>query len=221
MHFEIGRQRQREVTANSCKIFDWKKGDKMKRNSPVFGLFAIVVFLLWPLGKLSITGNAHAQESTRPVLPTPEMHRLAEFYVGTWDYTESYPKSASNSEGEKNTGVYTSELGPGGNSLVNRFHSRGPAGDFEGMLVMTWDPNEKAYKEYVFGNEFTGAIIETGQWEGDMLVYRGELSARRMKLALRNATKLTAPGKIVSEQFSGANGSPEALLVRVEAIKRP
>ena len=193
----------------------------MKRTSPLFGLFAIVVFLLWPLGKLSITGNAHAQEKTSPVLPTPEMQRLAKFYVGTWDYTETYPKSAFHPEGGQNTGVYTSELGPGGNSLVNRFHSRGPAGDSEGMLVMTWDPKEKAYKEYVFGGAFTGAIIETGQWEGDMLVYRAEFSAGGMKLTLRNATKLTALGKIVSEQFSSANGSPEALLVRVEATKRP
>jgi hypothetical protein len=193
----------------------------MKRNSLLICLFAMAGLLLWPLGRLSSTGNAHAQEKARPVLPTPEMERLAKFYAGTWDYTESYPKTASNSEGEKNTGVYTSELGPGGNSLVNRFHSRGPAGDFEGMLVMTWDPNEKAYKGYIFGNDFTGALIETGQWEGDILVYRSELSARGVKLALRNATRVIGPGKIVSEQFSSANSSPEALVVRVEATKRP
>lgn len=187
----------------------------MRRTSPLFGWLAIVVFLFWPPGRLSVTGNAHAQEKTAAALPTPEMHRLAKLYVGTWDYTETYPK------GGQNTGVYTSELGPGGNSLVNRFHSHGPVGDFEGMLVMTWDAKEKAYKEYVFGNEFSGALIETGQWEGDTLVYRGELSADGMKLVLRNATKLAAPGKIVSEQFSSANGAPETLFVRVEATKRP
>ncbi len=38
------------------------------------------------------------------------------FYLGEWDYTETYPK------GGKNTGVYTSKLGPGGNSLINTFH---------------------------------------------------------------------------------------------------
>jgi hypothetical protein len=42
-----------------------------------------------------------------------------------------------------------------------------------------------------------------------------------MKMALRNATRLTAPGKIVSEEFSSANGAAEALMVRVEASKRP
>jgi hypothetical protein len=89
------------------------------------------------------------------------------------------------------------------------------------MLVMTWDPKEKVYKAYVFGSDFPGAIVETGQWEGDMLVYRGEFAAGAMKMALRNATRLTAPGKIVSEEFSSANGAAEALMVRVEASKRP
>jgi hypothetical protein len=39
-------------------------------------------------------------------------------------------------------------------------------GDFEGLLILTWDANEKAYKAYAFGNEFPGAIVETGQFEG-------------------------------------------------------
>ena len=48
----------------------------------------------------------------------PEMDRL-KFYLGEWDYTETYPKSASFPNGGKNTGLYTSKLGPGGNSLIN------------------------------------------------------------------------------------------------------
>jgi hypothetical protein len=64
-----------------------------------------------------------AQEQKRPSLPLPEMQRLSKLYVGRWEYTETYPKS-----GAANTGVYTSELGPGGNSIFNHFHSKGPAG---------------------------------------------------------------------------------------------
>ena len=117
--------------------------------------------------------------------------------------------------------MYSSELGPGGNSLINKFHSRGPVGDFEGVLVMTWDTKEKAYKSYTFGNDFPGAVIENGQWEGDSLVYRGDFSEGTMKYALRNTTKLTAPGKLVSQEYSSTNGAAETLLVTVEATKRP
>ena len=149
------------------------------------------------------------------------MQRLAKFYVGTWDYTETYPKSSFAPNGGKNTGVYLSELGPGGNSLINKFHSRGPVGDFEGMLVMTWDPKEKTYKSYIFGNDYPGALVETGQWDGDTLVYRGEFSMGEMKFALRNTARMAASGKMVAEEYSSTNGAAEALLVTVEATKRP
>jgi uncharacterized protein DUF1579 len=148
-----------------------------------------------------------------------EMERL-KFYLGEWDYTETYPKSAFAPNGGKNTGVYTSKLGPGGNSLINTFHSQGPVGDFEGLLIMSWDAKEKAYKAYVFGNDFPGAVVETGQFEGDALVFRSEFSAGGATMKLRNVTRVTAPGKLENEEYMGMKDAPETLLVRVEAKKR-
>lgn len=145
--------------------------------------------------------------------PAPQMERL-KFYLGEWDYTETYAKGA------KNSGVYTSKLGPGGNSLINGFHSQGPVGDSEGLLVMTWDAKEDAYKAYAFGNDFPGALVETGQFEGDALVFRSEISAGGSTLKLRNVTRLVSPGKIVSEQYVTARDAPEALFVSVEAKRR-
>lgn len=136
------------------------------------------------------------------------------FYLGEWNYTGTYPN------GKQNTGVYTSKLGPGGNSLINTFHSQGPVGDFEGLLVITWDPKEKAYKAYVFGNDFPGAVIQTGAFEGDTLVFRSEFTAQGATMKLRNTTRVTEPGKIVSEQYVIVKDTPEKLLVRVEAKKR-
>lgn len=159
-----------------------------------------------------------------PAAPTAkpgaaEMERL-KFYLGEWDYTETYPKSAFAPNGGMNTGVYHSKLGPGGNSLINMFHSQGPVGDFEGLLVMTWDAREKAYKAYVFGNGFPGAIVETGQFEGDALVYRLEFPVEGGVVKLRNVTRVTGPGTLVSEEYSAMNDAPETLLVRVDAKKR-
>jgi len=148
-----------------------------------------------------------------------EMERL-KFYLGEWDYTETYPKSASFPNGGKNAGVYTSKLGPGGNSLINTFHSQGPVGDFEGLLVMTWDAREKAYKAYVFGDGFPGALVETGQFEGDALVYRSEVPVEGGTLKLRSVTRLTGTGTLVSEEFVAMKDAPETLFVRVEAKKR-
>ena len=148
-----------------------------------------------------------------------EMARL-KFYLGEWDYTETYPKSAFSPNGGKNTGVYTSKLGPGGNSLINTFHSQGPIGDFEGLLVMTWDAKEKAYKAYVFGNDFPGAVVQTGQFEGDALVFSFEFSAGPATMKLRNVTRVTAPGKLESDEYMATKDAPEKLLVHVEAKRR-
>jgi hypothetical protein len=116
--------------------------------------------------------------------------------------------------------VYTSKLGPGGNSLINGFHSKGPIGDFEALLVITWDPKEQAYKEYLFGNDIPGAVIQTGQFEGDALVFRTEFSAGGATVKLRNVTRLVSPGRIVSEEYFTAKDAPETLFVSVEAKKR-
>ncbi len=166
--------------------------------------------------------SARQQSSDKSAQSTPktapEMDRL-KFYLGEWDYTETYPKSASYPVGGKNTGLYTSKLGPGGNSLVNGFHSQGPVGDFEGLLVMTWDARENAYKCYVFGNGFPGALVETGQFEGDALVFRSEFSVGGSTLKLRNVTRLVSPGRLVSEEYSAVKDGPEKLFVTVDAKK--
>jgi hypothetical protein len=158
---------------------------------------------------------ANAPQENKPKA-APEMEKL-NFYLGEWDYTETYGKGPNS---PKNAGVYTSKLGPGGNSLINTFHSQGPVGDFEGLLVFTWDPREKAYKLYVFGNNLPGALVETGAFEGDTLVFRSEITAQGATVKLRNTTRVTEPGKIVSEQFVVRKDAPKTLLVHVEAKKR-
>jgi len=182
-------------------------------------LIAVLLFVVAVL-ILMVFHNAVAAQEARPQLPLPEMQKLSKLYVGTWDYTETYPKSPMAPNGGVNTGVYKSELGPGGNSIFNHFHSKGPVGEFDGVLVITWDPKEKAYKAYVFGDSFPTAIVENGQWEDGVLVFRFELSMGGAKIALRNATKWLPDGKISSDEFTSMNGAPESLLVHVDAVKK-
>jgi len=148
------------------------------------------------------------------------MVHLQKFYLGTWDYTETYPKSPFAPEGGVNTGVYKSELGPGGFSLINHFRSQGPVGDFEGLLIMTWEPKEKAYKSYIFGNDFPGAVVEVGNFEGDALVLRGEMTTGGGKISMRNSTRIGEGGKMTSEEFVATGGAAEASVVRVLATRR-
>jgi hypothetical protein len=165
-------------------------------------------------------GSAWKQESgakaPAPQAPAPgraEMDRL-KFYLGEWDYTENY------NDGKVNTGLYTSKLGPGANSLINTFHSQGPMGEYEGVIVYTWDTKENAYKAYLFGNDFPGAVVQTGTWEGNDLVFRSEFSYGGHSMKLRYVTRLTADGKIESEDYVTPEGKPEKLFVKVVATKK-
>src|SRR5277367_2497755 len=183
------------------------------------------VFAVATIVVLGVSGAAfakHQQSAAAKDAPKPgerEMARL-KFYLGEWSYTESYGKTPFYPNGGQNTGVYTSKLGPGGNSLLNSFHSQGPVGDFEGLLIMTWDLKDNAYKAYIFGNDFPGCLVETGQFEGDTLVFRGVFTVGETKIALRNTTRLVAPGKISSSEYLATNGAPESLMVTVEATKK-
>jgi len=139
----------------------WAKRDTanrervMNKKLAAMALFCMLVGLaVFSLEAPARVGGARAQGGG--VKASPEMERLQKMYLGTWDYTETYAKTAMSPDGGSGAGVYTSELGPGGNSILNRFHSKGNAGDYDGMLVMTWDPKEKAYKSFVFGNGFHG-----------------------------------------------------------------
>ncbi|HWY43072.1 MAG TPA: hypothetical protein VNX66_06230 [Candidatus Sulfotelmatobacter sp.] len=178
------------------------------------------IFLLSSIAAIFFARNSGAQEGKPPALPLPEMQKLSRLYAGTWTYTETYPKSPMFPNGGENTGFYTSELGPGGNSIFNHFHSKGPVGEFDGTIVMTWDPKEKLYKAYVFGDSFPSAVVETGQWENDALVYRFELAMGPTKIALRNVTKFLPDGKLTSEEFTSVNGAAETLFVHVAAVKK-
>ena len=62
--------------------------------------------------------------------------------------------------------------------------------------------------------------METGQFEGEALVYRSEFSASGATMKLRNVTRLSSPGTLVSEEYMAMKDAPETLLVRVEAKKK-
>jgi len=59
----------------------------------------------------------------------------------------------------------------------------------------------------------------TGHWATGVF-YRRQSSVESTALKLRNVTRLTAPGKIESEEFIAMKDTPETLPVRVEAKKK-
>jgi len=95
---------------------------------------------------------AAAPKEPRAIAGAAEMERL-KFYLGEWDYTETYPKSAFSPNGGR-TPVCTPASWAGRKFADHSFHSQGPVGDFEGLIVMTWDARKKHTKRTSSEMEF-------------------------------------------------------------------
>jgi hypothetical protein len=139
--------------------------------------------------------DAAIQKAARPE-PGPEMDQL-KFLRGYWHYSSVYEKSSFYPNGGKGSGTYISSDGPGGFSLIVEFQGTTPDGREVGHEVITWDPKEHAYKSYIFGNTAPGCVIETGRWEGNTLIFEGELEINGDKLHLQTAVTATSDDTVM------------------------
>ena len=72
-----------------------------------------------------------------------------------------------------------------------------------------------------FGNDFPGAIVESGSFDGDTLVFRGEMTMGTTKITMRNRAHIDEKGVMTVEEFSAMGAESESLLVRVVASRKP
>ena len=147
-----------------------------------------------------------------------QMEKL-QLLVGTWSYTETYEKTAYMPNGGGGTGTYEARLGPGGYSLIIDFTTHAGFGDEIGHAILTWDPKEKAYKQYVAGNAFPGCAIFTGHWEGDLLIFQGEFEAGGVKTNLKTTYTEWKPKSITILEYYGVGDAPFQLLQTTKATK--
>src|ERR1700681_4631721 len=90
-----------------------KNSSNVRMTAVIFAAL-LLSLLLWAMRQEKAAEKPAVAATVKP--GAAEMERL-KFYLGEWDYTETYPKSASNPNGGKNTGVYTSKLGRVGQAL--------------------------------------------------------------------------------------------------------
>jgi len=147
-----------------------------------------------------------------------EMEKL-QLLVGTWSYTETYEKSAAMPQGGAGTGTYRAQAGPGGYSLILDFTTHlGPIDEI-GHGIITWDPKEKAYKEYIVGNGFPGCVVFTGHWEGEILVFLGEFETGGAKMQLKTTYTEWKPKSITILEYYRVGEAPFQLLQTTKATK--
>ncbi len=59
--------------------------------------------------------------------PSPEMQKLIKMFAGTWTKEGRIEPNEFLPKGGTGTGIETSKAGPGGNSLISDYRSKGPS----------------------------------------------------------------------------------------------
>lgn len=150
--------------------------------------------------KAAAAGNQKEAVAT----PGPEMDQL-KFLRGYWHYVSTYEKSSFHPEGGKGSGSYITTEGPGGFSQIAEFSGTSPDGREVGHEVTTWDPEEHAYKSYVFGNNFPGCIVRTGKWDGNTLIFDADFYFNGVDVHLQSSTTANADGTVTIVEKSATN----------------
>ena len=79
--------------------------------------------------------------------PDPQMTKMIKMMSGTWTVTEKSDPNPMMPKGGTGKGTATMTPGPGGMSLMEKYHSSGMmGGNFSCFGTFWWDPKANAYR---------------------------------------------------------------------------
>ena len=100
--------------------------------------------------------------------PGPEMERVFQTFVGTWQVRETFEVSRSQ-EGKTREGTASYRAGPG-YSLIEDYRSNGSAGMLHFFSILWWDTSAHVYRLLTCANNEGCQMRGTAKWEGKELV---------------------------------------------------
>lgn len=115
-----------------------------------------------------------AQQMMMPMpQAAPEMTKLIKMMAGEWTVTEKAYPGPMMPNGGTGRGTATLTAGPGGMSLMEKYHSSGIMGsDFNGFGTFWWDAKAQVYHGMWCDTMTPGGCDTSGttKWDGDNLV---------------------------------------------------
>ena len=127
-----------------------------------------------------------AAEAAMPMpKPDPQMTKMIKMMAGSWTVAEKSDPNPMMPKGGTGKGTATITPGPGGMSLIEKYHSTGMmGGNFNGMGTFWWDAKANAYRGVWCDTMTPGGCDSSGmtKWEGDNLVgtMEGEMNGQKM-----------------------------------------
>ena len=100
--------------------------------------------------------------------PAPEMQKLYDAFVGSWQVTETFEISAER-QGKAREGTARFRTAPGP-SLIEEYRSTGSAGSLSFLALLWWDPSAHIYRLLTCANNDGCHLRGTARWEDKELV---------------------------------------------------
>lgn len=167
-------------------------------------------------------------DAAGPQQPSPEIKRLSDALIGRWRVSGKILDQQWAPGGAEGSGTDIVRRGPNGFSVISDSQMDfGKMGPLTGHGVMFWDPKRQGYSGF-WCDSWTPICDSTGigKWEGDKLVFNGEMEVEGQTVPLRqtysNFTKSSfdwymesGDGKggwkpAMSLKYTRANGGPSS-----------
>lgn len=164
-----------------------------------------------------------AQGMPKMVKPSPEIQKLIKTFGGAWTATEKVESSEFVPQGGSGTGTDIVKAGPGGNSLVSDYYSKGPMGSFTGHGIIYWDPKRKVYSS-VWCDSMSPEGCEvgaSGKWEGNDLVFDAESEMMGKKFRSKQVYTDIQPDSYTFYIDSSADGGPMKRFLTINYTRKP
>lgn len=135
--------------------------------------------------------------------PAPEMTKLIKMMSGSWTISEKHDPNPMMPNGGTGKGTATLTPGPGGMSMMEKYHSIGAMGSFNGFGTFWWDPKAQLYRGVWCDNMTPGGCDTSGttKWDGDKLV--GTMQSE-------------TDGKMMMSRFTYSDWKPNSFVMKME-----
>ena len=170
--------------------------------------------------KKSAAKKAPAAGAPAMPKPAPEMKDLMAM-VGKWNTEETMEQTPFLPAGTS-TGTNTVRRGPGGFTVLMDQQSKMANGAFIGHGVLTWDPNEKAYKMVWMDSMSPGVTMSTGHKEGDNMVFTSSVEMMGKKIAMKDVISDRTPTSYtLTSYYNDGSGEKKAMAIKFTKQEPP
>ncbi len=140
---------------------------------------------------------------------SPEMQKLIKLFAGIWSKVGRIEPNEFLPKGGTGTGIETSSAGPGRNSVIGHYRSKGPMVAVVGHNMTYWDAKRQVYSSISCESRLAeGCAVATGKWEGDNLVFSSEAEMMGKKYQTKQVSTDIKPDSYTFYIDISTDGAP-------------